>query len=55
MDTMISGGSRPNPCNVFYESGIDTVYLPGMRELQSINNFFSSATFQLDALPEPCR
>ena len=51
-------GSRPNPCDVLFTSGVDYVYLPNGRafgSLDILNSFAADANVLINLIDEPCR
>ena len=53
-----STNNRTNPCDKFYTIGVDMVYLPNGRALDSlptINEFASDVNLVVDILPAKCR
>ena len=51
-------GSRPNPCDVLFTSGVDYVYLPNGRAFGSLgilNSFAADANVLINLIDEPCR
>ena len=50
--------NKPNPCDPYYEAGVDYFYLPNNRAggvVTRLNSFLADAQITIDVIDEPCR